>query len=136
MNQLTEEQIRKWQPIVKGRVISLIGNGTPDWEDLYQDIMLSMTKAVKIFREDCDLGTLFYVVTMRRYYDYLREKYKRKGVECYLDYALAAKDSQKLKKPDRRIARVDLLLGINGLTKFYRELLEAVKKTLLSGRIN
>jgi len=40
MKQMTEEQAREWLPIVKGRVITLIGNGSSDWEDLTQDIML------------------------------------------------------------------------------------------------
>lgn len=136
MKQLTEEQIREWRPIIAGRVISLIGNTTPDWEDLTQDIMLSLTKAIKVFRRDADIGTLIYVVTMRRYYDYLRKKYKDKAIDCYLDYTTAAtaKSPRRMRGPDTRIDHIRFMLKTFKLAEETRSLLEAVKKTLLSWR--
>jgi len=139
MKQLTEEQVREWLPIVKGRVISLIGNGTPDWEDLLQDIMLSMTRAVKIFREDSDIASLLYVVTMRRYYDYLRDKYKLKAIDCHLGYMLAAKKSngpRRLRGSETRIDKINYYLNGHKLKPETRDLLNSAKKTLLSGRVN
>lgn len=139
MNQLTDEQVREWTPIVTGRVISLIGKATPEWEDVTQDIMLSMVKEIKIFRHDSDIKTLLYVVTMRRYYDYLRDKYRQKGVECYLGYRLASEKShspRRMRGPETRIDRINYYLNGYKLKKETRSLLEAAKKTIFSGRMN
>ncbi|MCK5346447.1 MAG: hypothetical protein KAR20_23720 [Candidatus Heimdallarchaeota archaeon] len=111
MKQLTVDQVREFMPIVKKRVISLIGKGTPDWEDLTQDIMLSMVKAIKTFRHDSDVKTLLYIVTMRRYYEYLRRKYRERK---------------------RRILRIDLILDKCKLTNEQKNLLTSMKKTILN----
>lgn len=139
MQQLTEEQVREWLPIVKGRVISLIGNGTPDWEDLTQEVMLSMVRAVKIFREESDVGSLLYVITMRRYYDYLRIKYREKSIACFEQYANAFKNNngpRRLRGSETRIDKINFYLNGHKLKTETRELLEAVKKTLLSRRLS
>lgn len=136
MNQLTEEQVREYLPIVKDRIISLIGNGTPDWEDLTQDIMFSMVKAVKVFRDDSDIKTLLYVVTMRRYYDYLRKIYREKSIICFEQYTIAVEDLRREGRSETRIDKINFLLKNSNLTREEKILLEAVKNTLLSRRLN
>lgn len=135
MRKLTEEQAEKYFPLIKGKVISLIGTETPDYEDLIQDIMLSMVKAIKIFRNEADIKSLLYVVIMRRYYDYLRKKYKEKSFDCYWELTTAIDGPQKKDLSETRIDEIDLLFKESGLTREKRGLLKAVKKTLLSGRV-
>lgn len=135
MRKLTEEQVKELMPLIKGRVISLIGTGTPDWEDLAQDIMLSMVKAIKTFRNESDIKTLIYVVTMRRYYDYLRRKYKEKGFECYWALTTAIEGPQREGWSETRIDKINFLLREANLSREKKGLLRAVRKTLLSGRL-
>lgn len=115
MKQLTTDQIKEFMPIVKKRVISLIGKGTPDWEnlaqDLTQDVMVSMVKSIKTFRHDSDIKTLLYIVTMRRCYEYLRRKYRERK---------------------RRLLLIDFIMNNYKLTNEQKSLLISMRKTILN----
>ena len=136
MNQLTEEQVRDLLVIVKNQSLSLIGDGTPDWEDLVQDVMLSMTRGIRIFRGDADIKSLAYVVTKRRFYDYLRRKYKERSDEFYREFAIAFEDPRIEPRSETRMDRINSLLTETKVTGEKRGLLEAAKKSIFSGRIN
>lgn len=73
-----EEIFNKYRPIITFKVIKSIGNRTPDWEDVANEIISNVIQNVKSgkFRGESSIGTFIYTITQRRIIDHIRKKSK------------------------------------------------------------
>jgi len=73
-----EEVIAKKYPIVFGKVSSLLGRGSPECEDVVQDIFLCLTRGVREgqYRDLSKLSSILYCITEGKVTDFLRAKYR------------------------------------------------------------
>jgi len=98
-----------------------------------------MVSAVRIIRDDSDIKSILYVVTMRRYYDYLRKIYREKSIICFEQYTIAGENHgspRRLRGLETRIDKINSYLNGCKLKEETRDLLFAMRNTLLSGRVN
>jgi len=79
---LSEEICRQYEPFIRGKTRNMMTGSRADWEDVVGDVYLSLCGAVNknVFRGDCDVGTLIFVIIQRRVTDFIRLKYKRADV--------------------------------------------------------
>jgi RNA polymerase sigma-70 factor (ECF subfamily) len=70
--------VAKYRPVVSFRVKKSIGVQTPEWEDVVNEIMITVVEKLKKgeFRGDSSIGTFIYTITSRRIIDYIRKKSK------------------------------------------------------------
>jgi RNA polymerase sigma-70 factor, ECF subfamily len=73
-----DELVLKFRPIVSFRVRRALGGGTPDWEDVANEVITQVIEKVRKgeFRGESSIGTFIYTITSRRIVDHIREKTK------------------------------------------------------------
>lgn len=73
-----DEIIAKYRPIITFKVKKSLGSGTPDWEDVVNEILTNVVEKLKKgdFRGDSSVGTFIYTITSRRIIDFIRRKSK------------------------------------------------------------
>lgn len=73
-----DEIITKYRPVITFKVKKSLGSGTPDWEDVVNEILLNVVEKLKKgdFRGDSSVGTFIYTITTRRIIDFIRRKSK------------------------------------------------------------
>ncbi len=77
-----EEIFRRYDSVIIYKTIKKIGKVTPDWEDVRAEVYLSLCKTLdgSLFRGECAVGTLVYIIVHRRIVDFMRIKYKTKKI--------------------------------------------------------
>ncbi|MBS3818791.1 sigma-70 family RNA polymerase sigma factor [bacterium] len=73
-----EKIIQDYRPIINFRVKKAIGQHTPEWEDVVNEIIVNVIEKLQNneFRGDSSIGTFIYTITSRRIVDYIRKKSK------------------------------------------------------------
>jgi len=72
--QIYEDTYQECAPKVRGYLYNQINN-REDADEIFQEVFLSLWKALGKFRGDAKPSTLLNVITKRRIVDYLRKKY-------------------------------------------------------------
>ena len=72
--QIYEDTYQECAPKVRGHLYNQINN-REDADEVFQEVFLSLWKALRKFRGDAKPSTLLNVITKRRIVDYLRKKY-------------------------------------------------------------
>ena len=73
-----DEIVAEYRPIITFKVKKSLGSGTPDWEDVVNEILVNVVEKLKKgdFRGDSSIGTFIYTITSRRIIDFIRRKSK------------------------------------------------------------
>lgn len=77
---LLKQIIEKHDSMIRGVVLRRIERSNPEWEDIIQNIYLSIWIALDRFKKESMIGSYIYPIVNCRISDYLRTLYKRKKV--------------------------------------------------------
>ncbi len=115
------QTILGYRDVVSFRVRRALGSGTPDWEDVVNEIMTQVLEKVKKgeFRGESSIGTFIYTVTTRRIVDHIRDK--GKVLKHAPEQAPDPDPDESLERKERtdKLARL-----LQELTPRYRDVLE------------
>jgi RNA polymerase sigma factor (sigma-70 family) len=115
-----DELVLKFRPIVSFRVRKALGGGTPDWEDVADEIITQVIEKVRNgeFRGESSIGTFIYTITSRRIIDHIREKTK---VLRHAPEPTPFPDPRETVESQERAARITE--AVKGLKPKFREVL-------------
>lgn len=73
-----DKLVSQYRPVITFKVKRALGGGSPDWEDVVNEILMQVIEKVKSgeFRGESSIGTFLYTITSRRIVDYIRLKTK------------------------------------------------------------